>query len=229
MAHVTIRVPGNVLNGAAHRHVTLTTAQTSLTLPITSPEVEHTGRGAEWVEIDRPGQYPLVRRRGPRLRRHHLEVIFDVGGASVEPEMIILNRMASSDHPVRVAYGPLEAGLWRIEDHIVRSSRREVGTNHIVRARVAIDLVEARDDSSVLPSARAPVATPTAPATSSAPAGVSGSTSQPQTHVVKSGETLSRIALDHCGNANLWPKIAEANKLRNPHLIFPGQRLTIPC
>ncbi len=41
-------------------------------------------------------------------------------------------------------------------------------------------------------------------------------------HVVKTGETLSRIAGEN------WKKVCEANNLKDCNRIFPGQRLTIP-
>jgi LysM repeat protein len=49
-------------------------------------------------------------------------------------------------------------------------------------------------------------------------------------HVVKSGDTLSKIAKDTLGEVGLYTKIFEANKdiLKNPDLIHPGQRLKIP-
>jgi nucleoid-associated protein YgaU len=50
-------------------------------------------------------------------------------------------------------------------------------------------------------------------------------------YTVVSGDTLSGIALTAYGNANLWPHIYNANVAvigSNPHLIIPGQVLTIP-
>ena len=44
-------------------------------------------------------------------------------------------------------------------------------------------------------------------------------------HVVKAGETLSRIAAMY---GVTWQSIAQANNLANPNFIFTGQRLTIP-
>ena len=56
--------------------------------------------------------------------------------------------------------------------------------------------------------------------------------SQPQarTYVVQSGDSLSKIAQRHYGNANEWPKIFEANRdqIKDPDLIHPGQTLKIP-
>jgi nucleoid-associated protein YgaU len=47
---------------------------------------------------------------------------------------------------------------------------------------------------------------------------------------VKKGDTLSRIAQEHLGNANLYHQIFEANRpmLKDPDEIFPGQVLRIP-
>jgi nucleoid-associated protein YgaU len=50
------------------------------------------------------------------------------------------------------------------------------------------------------------------------------------TYTVKAGDTLSKIAKDHLGNANAYMKIFEANKdqLSDPDKIKPGQVLKIP-
>ena len=51
-----------------------------------------------------------------------------------------------------------------------------------------------------------------------------------QTHVVQSGETLSKIAQQYYGDAALYDKIFQANRdvLKDPNRIFPGQKLKIP-
>jgi nucleoid-associated protein YgaU len=51
------------------------------------------------------------------------------------------------------------------------------------------------------------------------------------TYVVRSGDSLSRIAKRHYGNAKLWPRIYEANRTLigdDPDLIQPGQSLVLP-
>ncbi|HHY27417.1 MAG TPA: LysM peptidoglycan-binding domain-containing protein [Desulfitobacterium dehalogenans] len=47
-------------------------------------------------------------------------------------------------------------------------------------------------------------------------------------YIVESGDTLSAICRKFYGDANLYPKVADANGLTNPHLIFPGQKLNMP-
>ncbi len=46
--------------------------------------------------------------------------------------------------------------------------------------------------------------------------------------VVKRGDCLWRLCKKHLGDPFLWPKVGEYNKLKNPHLIFPGQRIEFP-
>lgn len=50
-------------------------------------------------------------------------------------------------------------------------------------------------------------------------------------YVVKSGDSLSKIAQLEYGNANEWKRIYEANRdiLKDPDKIFPGQKLKIPA
>ncbi len=49
-------------------------------------------------------------------------------------------------------------------------------------------------------------------------------------YTVKTGDTLSKIAKEHYGDAMKYPVIFEANKpmLTDPNLIYPGQTLRIP-
>lgn len=50
------------------------------------------------------------------------------------------------------------------------------------------------------------------------------------THVVQKGDTLWAIAKRYYGNGSQYPKIFNANKgiIKNPNLIYPGQKLVIP-
>jgi nucleoid-associated protein YgaU len=51
-----------------------------------------------------------------------------------------------------------------------------------------------------------------------------------KTYTVQAGDTLSKIAKEHLGNASAYMKIFEANKdqLNDPDKIRPGQVLRIP-
>lgn len=49
-------------------------------------------------------------------------------------------------------------------------------------------------------------------------------------YVIQKGDTLSKIAKQHYGDANKYPLIFEANRevIKNADLIFPGQKIRIP-
>jgi LysM repeat protein len=72
----------------------------------------------------------------------------------------------------------------------------------------------------------APSATPGA-----APAASQATEAPAMMVTVKKGDTLSKIAKEHLGNANLYHQIFEANRpmLKDPDEIFPGQVLRIPA
>ena len=79
-------------------------------------------------------------------------------------------------------------------------------------------------------------ATTTAPAAkpdfSNVQSGVSSTApAEAQTYTVVSGDTLSKIAKHHYGNANRWHEIFDANRdqISNPDLIRVGQVLKIPA
>ena len=59
----------------------------------------------------------------------------------------------------------------------------------------------------------------------------SGAGTSAQTYTVKSGDTLSKIAKEHLGDAGAYMAIFEANRdqLSDPDKIKPGQVLKIPA
>jgi nucleoid-associated protein YgaU len=61
--------------------------------------------------------------------------------------------------------------------------------------------------------------------------GTAGTGATANTYTVKSGDTLSKIAKEHLGDANAYMTIFEANRdqLNDPDKIQPGQVLKIPA
>lgn len=55
-------------------------------------------------------------------------------------------------------------------------------------------------------------------------------TAEVQFYEIQKGDTLWKIATEFYGNGNDYPKIFEANKevIKDPDLIFPGQKIRIP-
>lgn len=73
-----------------------------------------------------------------------------------------------------------------------------------------------------------PIARPAAPPQTPAPA--KPCWQPPTTHVVKSGDTLWDITNAHSGGRWTWQQLAKANadQVKNPDLIYPGQVLRFP-
>jgi LysM repeat protein len=71
---------------------------------------------------------------------------------------------------------------------------------------------------------------PPAAKPASAPASAPTPAAAPKTYTVKSGDTLSKIAKEHLGNAGAYMKIFELNtdQLTDPDKIKPGQVLRLP-
>jgi nucleoid-associated protein YgaU len=69
-----------------------------------------------------------------------------------------------------------------------------------------------------------------AAAPAATPVGTSGTAAQAKSYTVQAGDTLSKIAKEHLGNANAYMKIFDLNKdqLTDPDKIRPGQVLRIP-
>lgn len=57
-----------------------------------------------------------------------------------------------------------------------------------------------------------------------------GASKDGRTYIVRSGDTLSKIAKEYYGDANRYMDIFNANtdKLTDPNKIHPGQELVIP-
>ena len=93
------------------------------------------------------------------------------------------------------------------------------------RDEINADIRVTGGPSSVAPTAPPPTASPAR----STPAATATAVA-PKTYTVKSGDTLSKIAKEHLGNAADYMKIFELNKdqLSDPNKINPGQVLRLP-
>lgn len=60
-----------------------------------------------------------------------------------------------------------------------------------------------------------------------APSG--GTPSQACAYVIRSGDTLGRIATAKLGSANRWSDIQAANPGLNPNALVPGRQIALPC
>jgi nucleoid-associated protein YgaU len=133
-----------------------------------------------------------------------------------------LRELARTGEKILVRYGPSEQGMWRITEASMSSELREPDENEITRATVSIKLTQASDAAPAIGPLGKPAPPPPAP--SKPP--------PPRVHIVVKGDCLWSIARRYYGSNSgpSWPRIFDANRklIKNPHLIFPGQRFVIP-
>lgn len=222
MPSITIRFPGTLPPSNAHPKATIKSAVGTTTLTITRPDVEHFNLAQEWVEVPRPGEVPLLRVAGGKLRKYRLEAILNaIGDGDIEADLRVLSQGHTFMPEVSVGFGNLEAGRFVITDMVVRSTRRQHGTNKIARAEVIIELTHKPDE----PAQALPVSVPSAsPPPSSPPPAAPAA----RTHTVRSGDTLWGIAIKFYNDGNRWRTIADANGVRDPRKLAIGTVLTIP-
>lgn len=220
MPMLELRMSGDTVKWAAGgKHAYIVYKGKRFLLPITDPKVEHYDLGSDWSETPVPVGFPILRRERRRLRKMRMSVyVKQHAGRGIDDYLNVFRQMAN-DGGARLAidYGAFEAGNWVLEDVSITTIKRTL-SNHISIAELDLVFVEQR----------ALAAGSAAPASRAAPKS-SGSGGGKKTYTVKRGDTLSSIASKQCGNANLWPKIAEANRIKDPRTIKPGQVLTIPC
>lgn len=191
----------------------------SIVLPFAPNEVEHGGIADVFSTLDRPGRKPLVTRTAEGLRVTSFEVLLARPDhqASVEDYISLLHRIGRSGDRITLSLSALETGIvWRMTDLSISTRQRQHGTNAVTRATASLAFEEAVDAVvNVGP--------------------LSGGTKTKRrrvrrtTHyVVKKGDRISRIALRFYGDPNGWHRIAKASKLKHPHKLKPGRRLTIP-
>ena len=86
--------------------------------------------------------------------------------------------------------------------------------------------------SLTVPAATAGSQTPAlGPATATSPSSSPHRSDRAGSYTIAPGDTLSRIAREHFGDADLWPRIVEANPhlAADPDLIHPGDVIELPA
>ncbi len=157
--------------------------------------------------------------------------MLSVGCVSSDPEQSVSDEIVSdssvgTDEAI-ADFG--EAGDYTLEDvntpapdtAEVPEASTDVVDNEAVNFGSAYDtdspVVNVADES-IASGAMSSEASPIAEAEMSSVAG--------QYSVIK-GDTLSQISQRELGSAYRWPAVARRNHLKNPHLIFPGQKINV--
>lgn len=227
------RVVGTSTGHAAlsnpHRKMTIMPEGKSvgLVVPYAPRTVTHSALSAEWTEINRSGQQPLLSRSNdPRPKMG-----FTLFVGSPDPDVSvgkILEALASYARwqtRLRVNYSSWENGLWQISSMSFTSQHRNT-QNEITRAEVEIEFILASD----VRTRMGPVTGGVAPAPVAAP---KPPTAAPKVrwHRTKANDTLHSLAVRYYRDSSKWRRIATANKIRNPRRtkkLGKGRVLRIP-
>jgi LysM repeat protein len=198
-----------------------TTGALALSVPYAPQEIEYDGLTQDWTTADRSGSTPLLLRKGDLLETMKFSLIFASPNLlQVQTGQVnALRQLCKTQERILVRFGPTEAGLWRITACTIASVQRHPSTNEITRMTVSLTLTQASD--------AAPAVGPVSPPAPPAPPQKKPT---PRTYVVKKGDCLWNIAKRYYGSGPLWPRIFDANRklIKNPNLIYPGQRFVIP-
>lgn len=211
-------------------------------LPITDPAASFKNIEANWEEVPRPGQKPILTRVGDKLRTIDLKVTVAApdGGRldennTVEGVLAGLTALAELDSdptPVALTWGSFDTsqnvtatGYWHFQSVEIDSEMRQPGTNNITRAQVSITLIEASPPPSASGTLPAWAAPPSPPRAISTQIG----SSQIRAWVVAAGDTAYSIAAAVYGRPEPgWRNILTANNIANPTQLTVGQALIIP-
>lgn len=228
MITVAVTVVRNALSGTSlvgidgkRMYIYAESTGAALSVPYAPREISYDGIAQKWTEVERSGDKPLLMRQGDVLtkmkfsvRLANVNMFFAQTGA-----FAAIRALAKTRERVLVRYGPNEAGLWRITECALSSSKRHPDTNEVTDAVATFTLTEASDAAPAV----GPVNPPPPPPPPAAPP-------SPRTYVVVKGDCLWNIAQRFYGQGALWPRIFDANRsqIKDPHWIFPGQRFVIP-
>lgn len=237
MMDVTVYVPntGQSLSRLhqAGRVAIASTAGVKVELPWAPAQASLGGYADKWDQVERVGRQPLVRYNSRGLPTLSLDLLLtDPTGTHdrVDYEIYQLRRLGEGAQLITVAGLSVgEEGPWRLNSMSVNIDQRTESNAEVERATVSLELVAAVDiavtaTEKALPKNTGPLTGGSKkPPKTKAP--ISGAS---QNYTVKSGDSLWAISDRFYGDPHKWPRIADANNLRNPSLIKPGQRLTIP-
>lgn len=222
------RLSGVSFTGRAGKRMYLATedGKISYSFHLAPKVIDYGGFEQNWTEAERSGNTPLLMRKADKLDTLAFSFTMvetaDRNFVTMTDSILALRAVAKSRQRVLVSYSRLESGLWRITEASVASVQRHPDpfNNEVIEATASVKLTRASDPAVAV----GPISGGTQPAPGPA------KPAPPRTYVVVKGDCLWKIAQRYYGRGTLWPRIFDANRgqIKNPNLIYPGQRFVIP-
>ena len=201
------------------------------------PVVTPGGGVGGWQEVAHPKRPSSTEWQGQPLRTLTLDLLLDRfrgGGDDLERVLHVLqvwgSQRAGAPRPavLRFEWGAWPAYRWVLNGLDYGDALWNTNGGRM-RQELRVELLEHRVAVlGLTPAARAAPPKPAPkPGTSGKPSTATPAPSG-RVYVVKSGDTLAKIAQSQLGKASRWPEIAKLNNLRDPNRIAVGQRLRLP-
>jgi len=209
-------------------------------IPYSPSDVQHSNLGSDYAKPDRVARQPALIYMNQQLPTMSFDLnvvdrvtnigagggfhtLWDGGPLTVQSAMqtiTTLQSYAQLGTRLKVTYGALESGTWRITSFSVQSQRRDPANNEITQATVSVEFTKVSDiKTGVGPVTGGVTPPPTATPPATAPA---------RTYVVKKGDTLYAISIKYYGTGTKWRAIADANGIKDPRKLMVNTRLRIP-
>jgi len=199
-------------------------------IPYSPTEIEHSGLGGEFAKVGRAGRKDALvylREQLPVMSFTLFvadRVIRQDSGFQVRQSLMLtvsaLQNYASKGTRLKIQYGSLETGTWRITSFAVKSARRDPYNDEIKEADIDIEFTRVSD----IVVGVGPVTGGVQPPPQTTPPA-----SQPsRIYIVKKGDTLYAISIKYYGTGVHWGRIADANGIKDPRKLQIGTKLRIP-
>lgn len=109
-------------------------------VPYAPQEVSHTQLGRRWSEVERASKAPLLIKGNGQLRKMSMTMVvaFRDNQRSIENKLKQLSKVCRSGEKIRVKYGKLETGVWRVTQFDVNGTMRN-RKGEISRAEVTLE------------------------------------------------------------------------------------------
>lgn len=203
----------------------------AIAVPYSPNEVSHSNIGADYGKVNRASRTDALIYLNEQLPVMSFDLLVadkvqrkDQNGnlvtLSAMGTITALQQFAKLGTRLKVIYGSLESGTWRITSLQVSSARRDAFNNEITQASVSLEFTRVSD---IIIGVGPVTGGVQPPPQTTPPAG-----SQPRTYTVKKGDTLWAISVKFYGTGSKWTQIADANGIKDPKTLQIGKVLRIP-